>query len=82
MAKRGRPPGKAKDNLLRRVQRKFQGYHPVIQLADIANNEAYPIEIRLQAAKELCQYVAPKRKAVEVKSTVKQTVSLTDLTGE
>ncbi len=83
MARRpGRPSGKDRDNLLRRVQRKYPKYHPVVALATLANDDTVPLELRIQCHKEVAQYVAPKRKAVEVKAEVTRSVSLLDMTGD
>lgn len=46
------------------------GCNPIMGLANIAENESHDISIRLSAYKELAQYVAPKRKAVELSASV------------
>ncbi len=58
-------PNKPKQALLDLIQEKWPGYHPVIQMAGIANDEDVDLSTRLLAAKEVAQYVEPKRKAVE-----------------
>jgi hypothetical protein len=42
------------------------GLDPIKQMGQIAMDERVEVSIRVQVLKELCQYVAPKRKAVEV----------------
>ena len=42
------------------------GLDPIKQMGQIAMDEHVEVSIRVQILKELCQYVAPKRKAVEV----------------
>ncbi len=42
------------------------GLDPIRGMAEIALDERVEVSLRVQVLKELCQYVAPKRKAVEV----------------
>ena len=42
------------------------GLDPIKQMGQIAMDEHVELSVRVQVLKELCQYVAPKRKAVEV----------------
>ena len=42
------------------------GCDPIKQMGQIAMDERVEVSVRVQVLKELCQYVAPKRKAVEV----------------
>jgi hypothetical protein len=42
------------------------GCDPIKQLGQIALDESVEVSLRVQVLKELCQYVAPKRKAMEV----------------
>jgi hypothetical protein len=42
------------------------GCDPIKQMGKIALDERVEVSVRVQVLKELCQYVAPKRKAVEV----------------
>jgi hypothetical protein len=63
----GRPvgvPNTLKATLMARLDAKFPGWHPIIQMAGIANDEAQPIELRFNAAKEVAKYVVPQLKAV------------------
>ena len=64
----GRPKGsgnKRKSVLLARLQKEFEDYHPVAELARIAMNPKNDTAIRLQAHKEVAKYVEPQLKAVE-----------------
>lgn len=54
--------------LLDQIAEKWPGYHPVVALCAIANDESLPLEMRFQAHKEAAQYIEPKRKAVEMDS--------------
>jgi hypothetical protein len=42
------------------------GCDPIKQMGQIAMDERVEISVRVQVLKELCQHVAPKRKAMEV----------------
>ena len=42
------------------------GLDPIKQMGQIAMDERIEVSIRVQVLKELCQYIAPKRKAVEI----------------
>jgi hypothetical protein len=42
------------------------GCDPIKQMGQIALDERVEVGLRVQVLKELCQYVAPKRKAMEV----------------
>jgi predicted membrane GTPase involved in stress response len=46
------------------------GCNPIMGLAAIAQDESHDISIRLSAYKELAQYVASKRKAVELNASL------------
>ena len=45
---------------------KFPDWHPLIQMAETAQDPKLPEELRFQAAKEVTNYLMPKLKAVEV----------------
>lgn len=65
-------PNRATSDLLSLIQAHVaekcgvENYHPVTALAEIANTEAHPIEVRTKAHTEVAGYVAAKRKAVEI----------------
>ena len=50
------------------------GCDPIAAMARLAMDENEPSGLRFAALKELAQYVAPKRKAVEISSAENQTV--------
>ena len=66
MASRKGIPNRPKRRLLQILEEKYPGWHPVAQLADIANNVENDLKTRMDAAKEVAQYVTPKLKAVEI----------------
>lgn len=64
----GRPKGavnKDKRPLLEMLAAKFPDYHPVLAMAEIANDENNELKLRFDASKEVAQYVTPKLKSVE-----------------
>jgi hypothetical protein len=44
------------------------GCDPIKQMGQIAMDEGEEVNVRVQVLKELCQYIAPKRKAMAVTS--------------
>jgi len=52
--------------LLSLIQEKWPNYHPVLEMADLANDPEADISLRFNANKEVAQYVAAKRKAIEL----------------
>jgi hypothetical protein len=74
MAKGGRRPGagrkkgvtgKKNAEILAIIQDRFPDYHPLLAMAEIANDESVDQSMRFMAHKEVAQYVAPKLKAIE-----------------
>ena len=51
---------------------KFPNYNPIVAMAEIANNTTLPIDIRLNAHKEVSKYFAPQLKAIETKDVTPQ----------
>ena len=66
MPSRAGSPNKLKQSLLARLDAKFPGWHPVVQMAEIANDETLSVQDRFNAAKEVARYVTPQLKAVEL----------------
>ncbi len=67
----GRPKGSLNEKS-KAVQEKLEalGCDPIEALANISMDVNNTPELRFQANKELAQYVAPKRKAVELDGTL------------
>ena len=64
----GRKPGtlnKTKQSILDMLQEEFPGYHPVMALAVLGNDETLEKASRITCHKEIAKYVAPQLKAVE-----------------
>tara|TARA_R100000234_G_scaffold119919_1_gene104335 strand:+ start:437 stop:745 length:309 start_codon:yes stop_codon:yes gene_type:complete len=73
----GRPKGSLGDKSLA-VQALLEkvGCNPIEALANIAMDNSNTPELRFQANKELAQYVAPKRRAVELDAEVDGGISV------
>ena len=65
----GRPKGSKSKQTLAVIDRlEALGCDPIEGMAQIAMDERADLSIRAQMYKELAQYIAPKRKAVEMKT--------------
>ena len=74
----GRPKGsRSKQTLAVTDRLEALGCDPIEGMARLAMDESADLSIRAQMYKELAQYIAPKRKAVEVKTEGE--LSLVDL---
>ncbi len=71
MPSRTGSPNKLKATLLARLDAKFPGWHPIIQMAEIANDDSQTIDLRFNAAKEVAKYVTPQLKAIELSTDEK-----------
>ena len=65
MARPAGSPNKNKQALIALLEAKYPGYHPVIEMAGIANDDTNDLPTRFAAHKEVAQYVTPKLKAIE-----------------
>lgn len=52
------------------LKEKYPDYHPIIALAEIANNKKNDLSLRLQANKEVAKYICPQLKSIDVKQNV------------
>jgi len=68
-------PNKPKRRLLQILEEQYPGWHPVTQLAGIANDESNDLRTRMDAAKEVAQYVTPKLKAIEIQGNTDTSLS-------
>ena len=69
MARTKGTPNKPKRALIALLQEKYPGYHPVIEMAKVANDPDADPKMRFDANKEVAQYIEPKRKAVEYRDS-------------
>jgi len=74
MPSRAGSPNKNKQALIKMLQLKYPDYHPIMEMAEIANDEDMDVNLRFNANKEIAQYVVPKLKAVEVKGDVEHRI--------
>jgi hypothetical protein len=63
-------PNAERKELNQLMAEKFPDYHPVIAMAEIANDELNDVDIRLTAHKEVSKYVAPQLKAIEISGSL------------
>lgn len=73
----GRPKG-ASNKRTQEIQERLDELNcdPIEGMAMIANDTSLDHSLRLQAMKELAQYVAPKRKAVDMATTFDGSVNI------
>lgn len=60
-------PNREHKKLIEMLAEKYPNYHPVLAMADIANNGTLEINLRFHANKEVAKYICPQLKTVEVK---------------
>jgi hypothetical protein len=63
-------PNQPKRALLALLNEKYPGYHPILEMAAIANDTDVDLAMRAGMHKEIAQYVVPKLKAVETTGEV------------
>lgn len=66
MARPAGVPSRPKRALMALLDEKFPGWHPVVQMAEIANDQTVGLQDRFAAAKEVAKYVTPQLKAVDL----------------
>jgi len=69
-------PNKPKRALLRLLQEKYPGYHPVMEMAALANDEDADESIRFNANREVAKYVEPMLKAMEITAEVDGNITI------
>ena len=69
-------PNKPTQALRALLNARFPGWSPVVQMAEIAQDETHVIEVRLNAAKEVAKYIYPQLKAVDLADSVGNPVKL------
>ena len=63
--KKGKP-NRDKQQLIDMIQEEYPEYHPLLAMAKIANDEDEDKNLKFQASKEVCKYIVPQLKAVEL----------------
>ena len=66
MARPAGSPNKPTQALRALLDKRFPGWSPVVQMAEIAQDAEQAIEVRLSAAKEVAKYIYPQLKAVDL----------------
>lgn len=61
-------PNRKPQELLDMIQAEFPNYHPLLALAGIANGNGKD-DLKLQAHKEICKYINPQLRAVDLSSS-------------
>jgi len=69
-------PNKNKSLLIRTIKKQFPDYDAIIELVRIAVDTDNDVSVRLQANKEVAQYVYPKLKAIEVAVDVESEIKV------
>ena len=67
--RRAGTPNRRTRDLLDMIRGQFPNYHPVLAMCAIATDESLSMELRFAAHREVAQYVAAKRKSVELETT-------------
>lgn len=62
---------KTNHHLLTMLQDRYPNYHPLMAMAELANDEKTEDGIRFNCHKEIAKYVEPQLKSVEVRGRVK-----------
>lgn len=66
---------KDKQELIDMIQEKFPNYHPLLALAELAQDKDKTI--RLNASKEVCKYIVPQLKSVDHSFDTQTNISVT-----
>lgn len=56
---------KDKQDLIDMIQAEYPDYHPLLALAEIANDPKSDTSLKLQASKEICKYIVPQLKSID-----------------
>jgi len=62
----GTPNARSAIEAIRAVAERHPGWHPLLQMADVANDADLPIELRLDACKSAARWMIPPPKPVEL----------------
>ncbi len=73
---KGTPNGERKE-LVQLLADKFPDWHPVVAMAEMANDVSLAKDLRLTAMKEVSKYVAPQLKAIEHSGNIDTTETIT-----
>lgn len=82
MASRAGSPNKNKRGLLARLQREFPEYHPVVEMARIANDPENDVHLRGTMHGNVAKYVTPQMKAIDLNMSGTVNVGHKQITDE
>ena len=60
-----------RQRLLEMVQKRHPEYHPIVSLADEANDDDNPVELRVNCHKTILRYIEPELKSVDISGELK-----------
>lgn len=66
-------PNKKSLEIRELIAQRYPDYHPVLALAEIAQDTSNEVSLRLQANKEVAKYVCPQLKSIEIKEHQEET---------
>lgn len=61
-------PNRERKSLIEMISEKYPDYHPVMAMAEIANNKKADERLRFNANKEVAKYICPQLKSMELSS--------------
>lgn len=61
-----------RSRVLKMIQERHPGWHPIVALADVAVNEDNPLDLRVSCMKTITPYCEAQLKSIEVNANVKQ----------
>lgn len=64
--KPGSPNARSALEAIKAVAEAHPGWHPLLQMAEVANDDTLPVETRMDAAKAAARYMVPPPKPVEL----------------
>lgn len=71
---RGRPTG-AREDVNKLLAEHVPGYHPLVYLAQVANDPETRVDLRVRCSETLAKYTHPQLKSVETNVNVKSQVT-------
>lgn len=63
-------PQTQRERILEMIQDKHPGYHPLMAMADVANDKEVDVRLRVSCHQTIVKYVESELKSVEVKAEI------------
>lgn len=70
---------KTGDQLLEMIQEKYPDYHPLMAVADIANQDDSTIGQKMEASKTVLKYTLPELKSIDISGQIDHNLSVLEL---